>query len=378
MSFYTRRQILKTLGIAVSASPIWIQAQGQSQDLVAGFIYEGSTDDFGPSQAHFNGQNSLLELASLKLVNQDKVSGKGVLSTMRSMIELESVSVLFLTAFDYFDPHILSLAQEYPHIHFFHAGKAYQEGKHPSNIGSYYGYQDEVYYLAGILAAHTTQTQKLGFIGSEPTPEVLRALNSFVIGSHQVNPEVSTQVIFGGKKFDFPKVAAAVQQMVEQKIDLITGHVEPSRIIVDLAKELGIFSIGSQTDQRSLAPESCLTSTVWNWGTVYTYYIQQLQQGKTLLNNGIPHLVIGGLKEEFCDLSPYGLAVSEEAKRAVEMAKNQLITREIMVYAGEIKSNEGDIKISAGQPLSLDAPELESMDWLVEGVIGRLPRNKNR
>jgi simple sugar transport system substrate-binding protein len=371
--------MLKTLVMSApvaSASSAWIQAQGGSQELVVGFIYEGAKDDFGHSQAHFTGQNSLFEVAGLKITNQDNVSGKGVLSTMRGMIELEGVSTLFLTAFDYFDPHILSLAQEYPQVHFFHAGRAYQEGKHPPNIGSYYGYQDEVYYLAGILAAHTTQTGKLGFIGSDSTPEVLRALNSFVIGSRQVDPEISTQAIFSGTRLDPSQIAAAAKQMVDQKVDLITGHIDQPRIIVDLAQSLGIFSIGSQVDQRSLAPESCLTSTIWNWGTVYRYYIQRLQQGKTLINHGIPHLVMGGLKEEFCDLSPYGIAVSKEAKRAVETAKNQLIAGETVVYAGEIKSHEGEIKISAAQRLALDAPELESIDWLVEGVIGRLPRKK--
>jgi simple sugar transport system substrate-binding protein len=81
------------------------------------------------------------------------------------MITLDGATLLFPTSFGYFDPHVLKVATQYPKVTFLHAGGLYQEGKHPKNVGSYFGYIDEAQYLAGIVAGHTSRSSKLGFVG---------------------------------------------------------------------------------------------------------------------------------------------------------------------------------------------------------------------
>ncbi len=71
---------------------------------------------------------------------------------MESMINLDGAKLLFPTSFGYFDPHILKIAEKYPDVKFFHCGGLYVEGKHPKNVGSYFGYIDEAEYVAGIVA----------------------------------------------------------------------------------------------------------------------------------------------------------------------------------------------------------------------------------
>ena len=56
---------------------------------------------------------------------------------------LQEPSVLFPSSFGYFDPHILALAGKYPDVRFAHCGGMWTEGKHPKNVGSYFGYIDE-------------------------------------------------------------------------------------------------------------------------------------------------------------------------------------------------------------------------------------------
>src|SRR6185503_9455665 len=119
-----------------------------------------------------------------------------VQKTMESMISLDGAKLLFPTSFGYFDPHILKVAEKYPQVFFLHCGGLYQEGKHPANVGSYFGYIDEAQYVAGIVAASTSKSGKLGFIAAKPIPQVLRNINSYTLGARSVNPKVTTTVIF--------------------------------------------------------------------------------------------------------------------------------------------------------------------------------------
>jgi len=88
---------------------------------------------------------------------------------MRDMIEQNGATVLFPTSFGYFNPHILKLAKEYPKVQFFHCGGMWHEGL-PANVGSYFGYIDEAEYVAGIVAAESSKSKKLGFIAAKPIP----------------------------------------------------------------------------------------------------------------------------------------------------------------------------------------------------------------
>jgi simple sugar transport system substrate-binding protein len=44
----------------------------------------------------------------------------------------------------------------------------------------------------------------------------------------------------------------------------------------------------------------------------------------------------------------------------------------LIVYKGELKDNKGKVVIPAGTEYKPGDPELEKMDWLVEGVIGSI------
>ena len=55
------------------------------------------------------------------------------------------------------DPHILKVAKQ----QFLHRGGFYIPGKHPNNVGTYFGYIDEAEYVSGIVAGLTTKSNKL-------------------------------------------------------------------------------------------------------------------------------------------------------------------------------------------------------------------------
>jgi basic membrane protein A and related proteins len=62
--------------------------------------------------------------------------------------------------------------------------------------------------------------------------------------------------------------------------------------------------------------------------------------------------------------------VSAAAKQAVEVAKAKLIDGSAAIFKGDIKDNTGKVVIPSGETYSLQNPRLNSVDWLVEGVVG--------
>lgn len=344
-----------------------------AKPLVIGFIYVGAKDDFGYNQAHAEGAAGIAKIPGVKIVEQENVPETNeVEEAMRSMIEQDGATVIFPTSFGYFDPHMIKMAAEFPDVQFLHAGGLYQEGVHPKNISSYFGYIDEAQYVAGIVAAHTSKTGKLGFIAAKPIPQVLRNINSFTLGARSIKPEITTQVVFTGNWAEPIKEAESANSMADQGIDVLTSHVDSPKVIVETAEKRGIFASGYHASQASLAPKGFLTGAEWYWTNVYTKYVEMLQAGKTTADGGIPHVVRGGFKEEFLKLTPYGAAVSEAAKTDAEAAKAKFVDGNMVIYTGGLKDNQGIVIIPEGKDMVQTAIELEKMDWLVEGVIGKV------
>jgi basic membrane protein A len=334
--------------------------------LKIGFIYVGPRDDFGYNQAHSEGAKVIAKLPGVSIVEEEKVpEAMEVQKTMESMVKLENVNVLFPTSFGYYDPHILKVATKLPDVLFFHCGGLYDPAKHPKNVGSYFGYIDEAEYLNGIVAAHATKSNKLGFIAAKPIPQVLRNINAFTLGARSVKPEITTTVVFTGDWSLPVKEADSANGLIDQGVDVLTSHVDSPKVVVQTAEKRGIYSVGYHTSQAALAPKGYLTGAEWNWGKVYTQYVETLQAGKAW-----DHLVRGGLKEGFVKTSPYGAAVSSEAKAAADAVREQMMKGDYVIFKGELKDNAGHVVIPAGTALKQTEPTLEKMNYLVEGVVG--------
>jgi len=243
----------------------------------------------------------------------------------------------------------------------------WQEGKHPKNTGSYFGYIGMGQYLNGIVAAHASKTKKLGFIAAKPIPQVLLNINSFTLGARSVDPTFTTQVIFTGDWSLPVKEAEATNSLADQGVDVVTCHVDGPKVIVETAEKRGIYSCGYHADQTKLAPKGYLTGAEWNWASVYTKFVEAAQKGEPL-----PNFVRGGLAEGFIKTSAYGPAVPEAARKQADAVKAEMMKGGFAVVKGPLKDNTGKEVVAAGTAYPETAVELESMNYLVEGVIGAI------
>jgi len=339
-----------------------------SGDVVSiGFIYVGPKDDYGYNQAHAVGAAAVKKMPGVKVTEEEKVPETvDVQKTMKSMIELDGAKLIFPTSFGYFDPHVLKMAAEYPKITFLHCGGLWDEKKHPTNVGSYFGYIDECQYLSGIVAGHTTKSKRLGFVAAKPIPQVRRNINAFALGARSVDPTITCSVIFTGDWSMPVKEAEATNSLIDKGVDVITCHVDSPKVVIETAERRGIYSCGYHCSQAVLAPKGYLTGAEWNWEKVYIDYVNAVKAGAK-----VPNLVRGGLQANIVKTSPYGPAVSDAGKKAADAAKAKFMDGSFVIFKGPLKDNTGKELIPAGKSFEQTAIELESMDYLVEGVIGQ-------
>lgn len=361
-----QRVLRSGLLVLVAAGMLAAMESRAAGDLVLGFLYVGPKDDYGYNQAHAQGAAAIKQLPFVKVAEEENVPETAeVQKSMESMINLDGATLVFPTSFGYFDPHILKIAPKYPEVTFLHCGGLYQEGKHPGNVGSYFGYIDEAQYVAGVVAGGTTKTAKLGFVAAKPIPQVLRNINAFTLGARSVNPGVTTRVVFTGEWAEPVKEAEAANSLIDQGVDVLTMHVDSPKVVVETAERRGIYVSGYHANQSTLAPKGYLTGAEWNWPKVYTDYATWVHEGKPW-----PHLLRGGLKEGMVKVSPYGPAVSEETRKRADAVLAQFMAGTMVIFKGELKDNAGKVVIPAGTERVQTDVELEKMDYLVDGVIG--------
>jgi basic membrane protein A and related proteins len=344
---------------------------GADKPLTIGFIYNAPKSDYGWNQAQATGAAAIASLPGIKVVEQESVpETKEVQEAMRNMIDQDGATVIIPTSFGYFDPHVLAVAKDYPDVQFFHSGTLWKEGL-PKNVGSYFALIDEGQYLAGRIAGQASKTGKIGFVGAKPINPVLRNINSFMLGVRSVKPNASMQVIFTGEWSLPVKEAEAVNSLADQGVEVIAVHVDSPKVVIETAEKRGVLCSGFHSDQSALAPKGYLTGTMYNWGTIQKKYVELLKAGKTLMNGGIPHQILGGIAEDYISLAKFGPAVTEAIQKDVEATKAKIVAGSTVVYKGAIEDNTGKVRIPAGTTYKVTAPELTKMDWLADGVIGK-------
>ena len=362
---WNRRDFVRAAGGAAAAGlllPAWAQ-----KPLSVGFIYVGPRDDYGYNQAHAESAALVKKMAGVKVVEEENVpETNAVQKTMQGMIAQDGATLLFPTSFGYFDPHILALAPKNPEVRFAHCGGLWTEAKHPKNAGSFFGYIDDAQYLNGVVAGHVTKSRKLGFVAAKPIPQVLRKINAFTLGARSVNPDITTTVIFTGDWSMPVKEAEATNSLADQGVDVFTMHVDGPKVIVETAAKRGRFVCGYHASQAKLAPQAYLTGAEWNWITAYTQIIDAAKSGKPH-----PNFVRGGLKDGFVKSSPYGAAVPEGARKQAETVRAAMLKGGFDIFKGELKDNTGKVVIPAGKAHKQTDLELENMNYLVEGVVGK-------
>jgi basic membrane protein A len=166
------------------------------------------------------------------------------------------------------------------------------------NIASYDFKAQEGAFLAGILAAMTTKTGKVGCVMGMDIPPVRAYEVGFRAGIKAVNFRESKQVEYFaatvGSFNDPSRGKSLAQGLIGRGCDIVLQLAGNSGLgVIEAAKEAdGVYAIGADMDQDDLAPGKILTSILKRIDVAVFEAIRDAQQGKFTIRH---HLV--GIQE---------------------------------------------------------------------------------
>ncbi|MGI5877610.1 MAG: BMP family ABC transporter substrate-binding protein [Christensenellales bacterium] len=332
------------------------QESNDPKDFKVGFIYVGPIGDGGYTYAHDQGRLYAEKELGITTVYVENVPETSECATQIENLVKQGCDMVFATSFGHM-PYIKEVATKYPNVIFEHCS-GYEMAE---NLGNYFGRMYQARYLSGIVAGKATKNGQIGYVAAMAIPEVIRGINAFTLGAQSVNPDVTVQVVWTNSWYDPTGEKIAAESLLAAGCDVISQHIDTAEPVA-AAEAHGAFAVGYDSPMGDSAPNGYLTAPLWNWGTYYAKTIKAAMDGTWKAES-----YWGGMEDEIVMLDAFGPSVTDETKALVEEAKAKIIDGSLIVFAGPIYDQNGDLKVAEGA--SLTDAEMLSMEWFVKGVI---------
>lgn len=338
------------------------QAPTQTVPLKIAFLYVSPIGDGGWTYQHNLGRRMI----------QDKFGDKVQTSYVESVPEsadaervLRDIAdqgnqLIFATSFGY-QEFVQKVAADTPEVNFEHA-TGYKTG---SNVATYDTKTFEGAYLAGIVAGGMSKTKTIGVVASVPIPEVLRNINSFVLGAQSVDPSIKAKVVWVNEWFNPPKESEAATSLINGGVDVMYQNTN-SPAVLKTAQERGVRAFSKDGDMRAFAPKAHLGSAVIDWTPYYTKVTQDTLAGKWQGGS-----FWWGVKEGAIDLIKIADDVPPAILAKVAKARAGLKNDSFAVWTGPVIDNSGKEQLSAGHVG--DEAFLKGISFYVRGIEGNVP-----
>lgn len=345
-----------------TTTPTAAPTAAQTEPMKVGFIYVGPIGDGGYTYAHDQGRLMVeKELAGkVKTVYKESVPESAECEkALKDMID-QGCKMIFATSFGHMD-FVEKVAKEFPDVKFFHCS-GYKSNT--TNFVNYFAAMEEPRYLSGIVAGMKTKNGKIGFVGAYEIPEVVRGINAFALGVQSVNPTATVEVKWTHTWYDPAKEKEAAKALLSQGCDVIAQHQDTAGPI-QAAEEAGKFAVGYNTDMKDKGPNSFMTAPMFNWGPYYVSQVKAVLDGTWKCENYYGHM-----SDNVVLLAPLTKNAPEGAQAKVDEMQKKIIDGSYKVFTGPIKDQSGKEVVKAGETLPLE--KQLSMDWFVQGVIGKI------
>lgn len=364
----TRRGLLRdaaAAGLAVSVVGLARRGAAATDKFKVAFVYVGATGDLGWTYAHDQGRKDMMqnvpgvETAYQENVPENPADAERVIRDFAK----KGYNIIVTTSFGYMQPTI-NVAKDFPDTVFIHIS-GYMTAE---NVGTAFGQIEQPRYVSGLIAGKMTTSNKLGYVGAFPTPEVIRGINAFTLGVRKSNPQATVRVIWTNTWFNPQTERQAAEALLDGGADVIAQH-QDSAAAQQAAQDRGKYGVGYDSDMSSIAPKAELTAPIWHWGVYYTELVKQVMAGTWKSSQ-----YWGNWQDGLVDLAPIGPMVPEDVKAMANAAVADFKSgkqTEFTIFAGPLKDQTGKERVPAGKAMTGD--EILQMNWFVEGVEGKIP-----
>lgn len=391
--------VLAACGTQPAAQPTGGEQPAAAADkLKACFIYVGPIGDIGWTNAHDVGRRYVDDKYDwLETAYAESVPESDSERFIDRFVVEEKCKVVFTTSFGFMDA-TLAAAQKYPDNYFFHVSGY----KRAPNMGTIMADFYQLYYLNGLMAGALTKSGKVGYVAAHPIPELVRHINAFTLGVREANPEATVEVNWIFAWYDPAKAREAAEALIANGVDVL-AFTEDTATVVQVAEEYTakgqpVYSFGHYSPMAQFGPNSLVSGQLVDWGILYEDVLTKIHLG-TYTTKNLENVDYWGLLSGYPNLGgpasvalggKFGEPINPVFESQLKAKKvNDPLLGEVSVYdlifkrieqmkdaavlfdpfTGPINNQEGALKIQPGQRLTVF--ELNTIDWFVEGVIGK-------
>jgi basic membrane protein A and related proteins len=347
-----------------SFSPLFAQAPAVTHGpLKVAFVYVTPIEPYGWVQQHERGRQAVEAAFKGKVKTtyvENVPEGPDAERVIRDLAQ-QGNQLIFTPSFGYMEP-TLKVAREFPKVKF----ESITGYKTAPNVAVANARYYEGRYLAGIAAGRMTRTNLAGYVAGFPIPEVLQGINAFTLGMRSVNPKAQVKVVWLGTWFDPAKEREAAMTLFDQNVDVVSFHTA-STAVMQAAQERGKMAVAYHSDMRKIAPDAQIAAVTHHWGDYYVRRVQAVLDGTWKPGN-----FWGGVAQAMVRCGDFGSKVPKSVQQEVLARQSDIATGKVLPFAGPIRDNHGKLVVAKGH--SLSDPQILSMNYLVEGVQGSIPK----
>ena len=366
--------------------------KAEEKPFTFGMLLVGPFNDRGWSQAHYDaGLYVESKLPGVKMLYLDKVNpaDRPGLTLPQLVDDLVSKGArLIIANSDDMKDGIREAAKQHPDITFIHvSGDDVLTKKAPANLGNVMGRMEYGKMMAGFVAALTTKTGKIGYLGPLINEETRRLASSSFLGAayawQQVRKrpleELKFKVSWIGFWFNIPGVTADPTQVANRFFDggfdvVISGIDTTEALVVATQKRKAgreVWAIPYDYKGACQGADAvCLGVPYFNWGPAYLASVKAVRDGtwkQTWEWNGPDWNDINN-----DDTSAVGFlngpALSTEVAAKLDSFVQGLATGKINVFQGPMFYQDGTPFLVAGETAS--DQKIWYMPQLLKGMEG--------
>ncbi len=351
---------LKYLTAAFLAIMLGVATAAEDPTRVA-FVYVGPVSDHGWTYQHDQGRLALEAALGDDVITTfvENVSEGPDAERVIRQLAATGQDVIFTTSFGFMNPTV-KVAEQFPDVTFGHA-TGY---KRTDNLTTYSSRFYEGRYVLGQIAARMSETGIVGYVASFPIPEVVRGINSFMLGMQSINPDAQIKVVWVSSWFDPGKEGDAAKAMIDQGADVITQHTD-SPAPLRVAEERGVYAFGQASDMIAFAPNAQLTAIIDDWSGFYVSQVEAVRDGTWESTD-----IWGGFNTGMVAMAPFTNMPDDVAAMA-QATVDKISSGELHPFQGPLYNQEGELVVAEGEVL--DDGTLAGLNWYVKGIEDTLP-----
>jgi len=202
------------------------------------------------------------------------------------------------------------------------------------NVRSLMFEEHEGAYLIGAIAAMTSKTGKIGFVGGMDIPLIRRFAMGYEAGAKKINPEIVVLANYVGVTSEAwnnpPKGKELAVSQYEGGADIIFAAAGASGLgVFDAAEEKKKFAIGVDANQNWTKPGLILTSMLKRVDEAVFATIQETKAGK--FSGGVKRFGLGNKGIDYSFDQYNAKILTEPVRKRADALKAEIIAGKIVV-----------------------------------------------